>query len=92
VKPVLAIAVALGGYLVIRFLGGAVLSGKDAWLIIVLSAWAWVGIVALVVRFGIGAGRPKPEGRWVCKSCLYPNGAHAVVCEACQQPWSPASA
>ena len=88
VKPVLAIAIALIGYLAIRFLSGAMITGPDAWLFVLLAAWAWIALVAIVIRFVIGARRPKPDGHWVCKGCFYPNGEHAVVCEACQQPWS----
>ena len=92
VKPVLAISVALCGYLAIRFLASWVLAGRDSWLIVFALSWAWVGLVAGFIRFVTGARHPKPDGRWACKHCLYPNGDHAVVCEACQEPWAPAEA
>ena len=91
VKPVLAIVVAVGGYLAIGILARAMnVSGNARWLAIGAS-WAWVGAVVLYVRFVVGARRPKPDGDWVCKECMYPNGSHAVMCEACQQPWTMAS-
>ncbi len=88
--PVISVVIAVAGYLAILFLGSAMVASPDARLAINLCAWAWVGAVALFVRFVVGAGRPKPEGRWACSNCLYSNEKHAVVCEACKQPYAPA--
>jgi hypothetical protein len=91
VKPAVAIGVAVGGYLILVILLGQLIRGPNARWIILATAWAWVGIVVFYVRFVVGARRPTPDRDWVCQSCMYPNGSHAVVCEACQQPWVPAS-
>jgi heme A synthase len=88
-SPVISVSIAIVGFLAIAFLGGLVSTNPDARIVVTLCAWAWVGAVALFVRFVVGAGRPKPDGTWACTNCLYSNGKHAVVCEACQQPWTP---
>ena len=90
VKPWLAISVAIAGYLGIILVAGALMRGPNARWIVLAGAWAWIGVVVAYVRFVVGSGRAKPERDWVCSSCMYPNGAHAVVCEGCQQPWAPA--
>jgi hypothetical protein len=52
-----------------------------------LAALAWIGGIAVYVRFGIGAGKPAPDSQWACSECNYMNGRHAIICEACQKPW-----
>jgi hypothetical protein len=89
-SPVLTVLAALLGFLAISFLGGSGASTPDAQLAVRLGAWGWVGAVALFVRFVVGSGRPSPTGSWICKNCSYTNGQHANLCEACQQPWTPA--
>ena len=89
-SPIVSVTVAIAGFLVIAFLGGAVVSSPDGRIVVNLAAWAWVGAVMLFVRFVVGADRPKPDGAWACTNCLYSNRKHAVVCEACHQPWAPA--
>ena len=88
-SPVLAVITALAGFFVILLLGGALVVTPDARLAVRLCAWAWVGAVALFVRFVVGAGRAKPDGTWICANCHYTNGRHAVLCEACKEPWVP---
>ena len=87
VSPVAVGAVVLGGFVVIRLASMMLAITDDFRLALATAAWAWVGLVASFVRFVIGAGRPRPTRSWACKSCLYTNGRHAVVCEACGQPW-----
>ena len=89
-RPILSVAVALVGFVAIAFIGGAMVTTPDARIAVTLCSWAWVGAVALFLRFVVGASRPKPDGTWACTNCLYSNGKHAVICEACQQPWVPA--
>jgi hypothetical protein len=62
---------------------------ENAQLIVVVLSYAWVGGVALCTRFLIGRGGEKPSGMWSCPNCKYLNQHYAVVCEACQQPYSP---
>ena len=54
-----------------------------------LSALAWDWISFMLLRFVVGIGKPKPDGRWNCANCNYLNNASSIVCEACQQPWQP---
>src|SRR5215204_1390225 len=30
------------------------------------AMWAWIGLTAVFVRFGLGYGRPGPKGMWTC--------------------------
>ena len=53
-----------------------------------LAAWSWMGIVAVYVRFGIGVGKPQPQGMWTCPECKSLNQQHALFCDACREPWS----
>lgn len=86
-SPRIAGAVALVGYILIRLI--AILSARNgnSVLALALLAWAWIGGVALWLRFITGSDRPKPDGMWVCKGCHYTNDSHAVLCEACNEPW-----
>lgn len=88
-RPWLAVTIALTGYLVLSFVGGALMRSPDARLAVVVLAWAWIGSVALYLRFVVGASLAKPDGTWICNNCHYTNGGHAVLCEACRQPWQP---
>lgn len=89
-SPVLAGGVAVGGWVLIAIVGGLLFGSRDGGLWPALAAWAWVGAVALFVRFAVGAGRPKPDGKWSCSDCHYLNNSSSVVCEACGRPWRPA--
>ena len=51
--------------------------------------WALVGLVALQVRFILGAGRAKPDSMWSCPDCNMVNESSYVVCQACSRPWTP---
>jgi hypothetical protein len=83
---------ALGGYLVITFGGGAIathfFSADDAKLYSEIAGWTWVGTMFLLVRFAIGATKIKPDGMWNCPDCRYLNATNAIVCEACGKPYT----
>src|ERR1051325_5175099 len=69
------------------------LAGRQFWagtVAQVFLPWALVGLVALEVRFILGAGRPKPDSMWSCPDCSMVNESNYVVCQACRRPWSPA--
>ena len=85
-SPVLMASIAVAGWVLIEFGGGMLVSGDNR-LWVIVAAWAWVGLIAGYVRFVVGAGRPKPDGKWTCSNCSYLNNASHVICEACQQPW-----
>ncbi len=84
-------SVAVGGYVLLVYglilaAGSGPLSG---WRIELLAAgWAWMGLVALYTRYGLGARQLNPGSMWTCTNCKYLNGRHAVICEACQRPYS----
>src|SRR5690349_13773464 len=59
-SPVMAVGAAVGGWAIIEFGGGMFLRNQEHWLWVLLAAWAWIGLVAVFVRFVIGAGHPKP--------------------------------
>jgi hypothetical protein len=84
-SPVIAGTAAVAGWVLIEY-GGAILLRQNPYPLMI-AAWAWVALVAGFVRFVVGAGRPKPDGKWNCSNCRYLNNASSVVCEACQQPW-----
>ena len=77
----------VGGYILIRALGLASAPSGSMALVFIAAAWCWVGSVAFFARFIVGANRPQPAGLWVCPGCHTTNGEHAVICEACRQPW-----
>jgi hypothetical protein len=83
---------ALGGFLIFAIGGPAVLRAvhRDDYLVFAEAAgWAWIGVIFLYVRFGIGASKPKSWGMWTCGECKYLNAANAIVCEACGKPYVP---
>jgi hypothetical protein len=85
---------AVGGYLLIILLTGALLRmtgrAQDP-ILLSIAAWSWIGLVALYTRFGLGAGRAKPGGMWICANCKYLNPHYAVMCEACGQAYGSSS-
>ena|SRR5579864_1035720 len=85
-SPVLMGTIAAVGWVLIEF-GGGLLVPADARLWLMVAAWAWVAATAGYVRFVVGSGRPKPDGKWTCSNCTYLNNQSSVICEACQQPW-----
>ena len=88
-SPVVMVTLAVVGFLVISFLGGAAASSDNARIGVALSAWGWIGAVALFARFVIGADRPSPGVSWICSNCHFTNDHHSNVCAACEQPWAP---
>jgi hypothetical protein len=86
-NPVLMGAIAVAGWILIEFGGSFFIPAEQDRLFLTVAAWAWTAVVAGFVRFVVGAGRPKPDGKWSCSNCNYLNNASSVICEACQQPW-----
>jgi hypothetical protein len=89
-SPLLAATIAVAGWAFIRFFGAFLLPSGEIRVLLVVFAWAWIGLVALFLRFVVGASRAKADSRWNCSSCRYLNNASSVVCEACQQPYQAA--
>ena len=85
-SPVLMGGIAIGGYVAIVFGGGPFVPQDGGQFILVVLAWAWIGLVAAYTRFVVGRRLPKPDTKWNCANCRYLNNARSVVCEACQQP------
>ncbi len=90
-KPWLWAGLAVAGWIIIPFTIGMARAAvgqfqPTVWYIV--AGWAWIGAVALWARFGLGAGRAKPGGMWVCPNCKMLNKNYAVICEACQQPYA----
>lgn len=88
--PALMGTIAVVGWLLIQYGGRFFVHDSESVYPLMLAAWAWIGLVALYVRFVVGARRPKPDSKWNCSNCRYLNNASSVICEACQQPWQPA--
>jgi len=57
-----------------------------------IAAWVWLGLVALVVRFGVGSGIRQPAGMWTCSNCKTLNNESSIYCEACHTAWDQPSA
>src|SRR5437868_576539 len=68
------------------FLAGRMVGGRDS-IEQFFFPWVLVGVVAVVVRFVVGARKPQPDGMWSCPNCHMVNEASYVVCQACQEPW-----
>jgi hypothetical protein len=64
---------------------------EDGVLLVMIAAWAWLGAVALYLRFVVGAKMAKPDAKWNCSNCNYLNERSSVICEACQTPYQPKS-
>jgi hypothetical protein len=56
-----------------------------------IAAWGWIGVVALVVRFGVGSGVPQPAGMWTCSNCKTLNNQSSIYCDACHTAWAASS-
>jgi hypothetical protein len=50
--------------------------------------WAYVGLVALYVRFRIGRGVEGPSGSWSCPHCHTLNQSYALKCESCGESFA----
>ena len=88
-SPVIFGVVSVVGWVGIRYGGLFLAKSDDAVLMVMVGAWAWLGAVALYLRFVVGAKMAKPDGKWNCSACNYLNERSSVVCEACQQPYQP---
>lgn len=83
-----------GGHVLIQY-GGSVVAAalgyarnENIMWGLVAASWVWIGIIAFCARFLVGATKAKPDGMWSCPHCRYLNQHYAVVCDACQQPYS----
>jgi hypothetical protein len=89
-SPVVMGTAAVAGWVLIEYGGFFLLPRGTSPFVLMPIAWVWIALVAGYVRFIVGAGRPKPDGKWSCSQCRYLNNASSIICEACQQPWKPA--
>jgi hypothetical protein len=90
-KPVLWGALAVVGYIVTE-LGTAVViyaltKDKTPSMVPLFAGWAWMGAVALFLRFGLGSHLAQPDTDWFCSNCKTMNKKSAVMCEACKETW-----
>jgi hypothetical protein len=49
---------------------------------------AYVGLLALYVRFRIGRGVEGPSGSWSCPHCHAVNQSYALKCDSCGESFS----
>lgn len=77
------------GWAVIRYGGLFLVKTSDGVLLAMIAAWAWLGAVALYLRFVVGAKMAKPDSQWNCASCNFLNARSSVICEACRAPYQP---
>ncbi len=86
------------GWFVIGVLAAALLPGlgfgsdtgeltNGGTFIATVVPWAFMGLVALYVRFRIGRGIEGPTGSWSCPDCHTLNQSYALKCESCGQPF-----
>ena len=91
-SPMVAGTVAVAGWATIEIGGSLFIPPSDNVLVwLMVAAWAWIGAVALFVRFVVGASRSKPDSKWNCSNCRYLNSSSSVICEACGTPWKSAA-
>lgn len=67
-------------------------SNPAAYVLSISPPWLWIGLVALYLRFAVARKMIQPTLTWICKNCSYTNGRHAVICEACKQPYAASKA
>lgn len=75
------------GWAAIRYGGLFLVKSDDGVLAVMIAAWAFLGALALYLRFVVGARLGKPDGQWNCSNCNYLNARSSVICEACQTPY-----
>jgi|SRR4029079_18587466 len=87
------------GWLVVGVLTAALLPGlgfgsstgaltNGGTFIATVVPWAYVGLLALYVRFGIGRGVEGPSGSWSCPHCHAVNQSYALKCDSCGEAFS----
>lgn len=86
-STVLSGAISVVGWALIRYGGLFLAKSSDGILAVMIAAWAFLGAVALYLRFVVGAKLGKPDGQWNCSNCNYLNARSSVLCEACQTPY-----
>lgn len=84
------------GWLVLGILTSGILSSLGfqtgigplvATLVATIVPWAFVGCVALYVRFRVGGKTEGPSGSWSCPNCRSLNQAYAMKCDSCGEPF-----
>jgi hypothetical protein len=58
-----------------------------ATLVATIVPWAFVGFVALYVRFRVGGETEGPSGSWSCPNCRSLNQGYALRCDSCGEPF-----
>ena len=86
-STVLSGVISVVGWAVLRYGGLFIVKSSDGVLLVMIAAWAFLGAVALYLRFVVGAKLGKPDGQWNCSNCNYLNARSSVICEACQTPY-----
>lgn len=90
-KPVLWGTIAVAGYIVTElgtaFVIFALTKDRTPSMVPLVAAWAWMGAVAVFLRFGMGSHLGQPESDWFCANCKTYNKKSAVMCDACKQTW-----
>ena len=56
-----------------------------------VSGVAWVAFLVFWIRFLVGRKRIHPDGMWSCPRCNYLNREYALICEACELPYTKSS-
>ena len=56
-----------------------------------VSAVVWVTFLVVWIRFLAGRKRVHPKGMWSCPHCNYLNREYALICEACERPYTKSS-
>jgi TM2 domain-containing membrane protein YozV len=89
------------GWLALGVLTGAILGGigfqsgvgrLGTTLVATMVPWAYVGLVALYVRFRVGKGTEGPSGSWSCPHCRSLNQGYALKCDSCGEAFTNARA
>jgi|SRR5579884_1140181 len=57
-------SIAVAGWVIIRFFVAIFFRSTNGRLLIVLASWTWVALIAGILRFVVGASRPKPDSKW----------------------------
>lgn len=79
--------VALTGFFVVGALLARVVTSPFMALLANLGPFAWLALLALCLRFGLGRGGPQPQGKWSCPNCHWLNADYDILCGACKEPY-----
>jgi hypothetical protein len=93
-NPIVWSTLGVGSYVVIAYLGPAIMASlgrpidPESRIWLAVGGAACLGVVAFCARFVLGRSLEKPSGMWSCANCRYLNQHYAVICEACKQPYA----